>query len=323
MAYDEAVLRRSARERLASWRQGDPRGILADTPIHFNAESITRDLSKGVGKAAEAFAKKRQQLLDAQAAAAAALQKHQDRMAEKAVGPKTKGEQDRATWLATADEKIVGGRRLRKLANQDFYTDIGPELFAPKSQSFYDFSAHNPYGKEEARIKAIDSITANAGKYMGRKTILRGEPMLDSNNQPMFTTDMAGNKISVLAGRNTDVYVGMSGASKAAQDYFKEGVRIVAAKLVGDINADQAVAALQTALPAPSDVGGQIPADVHDVYHSLSQYVFSRPGAIPVAPQTTTPLTGVTAEQAAEIKALMDSDPKIDYEIARIAVTGK
>ena len=310
MSYDEAQLRQSARDRFASWQQGDPRGPLADVPIHFNSEPVTRDLSKGVGKMAEAYAAKRQKVIDAQAAAAVALQKHQDKLAEDAVAAEAKGKEDRATWLATADEKEVGGRRLEKKAGEANYTDVGPATWRPTSQSFYDFSAHNPYGKEDARMKAIDSITANAGKYLGRKTILKGEPMLDSNGQTMMTNDMAGNKIPVLAGKNTDVYVGMAGASPAAQNYFKAGVGIVAAKMVGELTADQAAAKLKEMLPTEQQnplvpwMTMPVTPDVKEAHDALLQYVYSPSGALPVAPQTTVPLT---PQIDPRVKAIMDA----------------
>jgi hypothetical protein len=114
-----------ARERFNAWNQGDPRGILADVPIKFNTESITRDLAKGVGSMAAAFAAKRQALLNAQAEAAKTLTEHQNKLAEDAAKATVEGEQERLTKGYLGEVKTEGNVRYGRQGGQQNYTELG------------------------------------------------------------------------------------------------------------------------------------------------------------------------------------------------------
>jgi hypothetical protein len=114
-----------ARERFNAWNQGDPRGILADVPIKFNTESITRGLAKGVGSMAAAFAAKRQALLNAQAEAAKTLTEHQNKLAEDAARATVEGEQERLTKGYLGEVKTEGNGIYGRQGGQQNYTKLG------------------------------------------------------------------------------------------------------------------------------------------------------------------------------------------------------
>jgi hypothetical protein len=275
MTEEERMISREARRRFGQFTPGDPRGILADIPIHFQTEPATADVRRAVKSMADAYAARRQKAQENLAAAEAATLEYNRKLELE----RAKGEQERQTALATGEQQRLT-EAAKPQAERKAY-EAGGFLFEPKlgggytkSRAMYRPSTFVSYADrvtpeqlESARRAAISDVTANLGKYLGTITIRKGQQMVDERGQPVWTTDIGGRKIPYLAQIDTEVQRGISSLSPAAQELHQRGAAIVGAKAAREITAADAVRALDAL------VGTSMPIDARQVYMGLKEYL--------------------------------------------------
>lgn len=267
MTYDDRAIEREARKRFGRFDPGDPRGILADVPIHFQTEPATADVRKAVGSFMGAYADKRRKAAEALAALEAATTEHQRKMEE----IKETGNQARLTQAAKPTEPAeerkpyeAGGYLYTPKIGGGF--DREPARFRPST--FVNYADRvTPEQLETARRGAIADATANLGKYLGTVTVKKGHQMVDESGNLIWTSDLNGRRIPYNAQIDTEVSRGVSSLSPAAQELFQRGAAIIGAKAARELSADDAARELDALVTT------SMPIDARQVYMGLKQYL--------------------------------------------------
>jgi len=131
LTYDDQAIEREARRRFGRSNPGDPRGILANVPIHFQTEPATADVREAVGSFMGAYADKRRKTQEALAAAQGLADAHQRSLEKAKVEAEVKGEQERLTDVQLGDVKNVPevGYATRKAGATDWaITPVAPQV---------------------------------------------------------------------------------------------------------------------------------------------------------------------------------------------------
>ena len=242
--------RTSARRRFAEFSGGDPRGVLANLPLHLRTTGVTSDIASGVNKTLAAMAAKRAAIAARQQELDDALTKHQYELETERTKIEGKGEQDRMTGTDKGDVVERGGEIWERKPGEKDYQFVRRATFRPATV----FNANDRVSwvdRVETKNKAMKFAVENVEARLGTQRETKAQPKLDARGNPVLV-----NGVPQYESITVETQKKVSSLAPQAKQYFSVGQGLVGQVAAGEIDPATALAQFEAARPKTSTAAG-------------------------------------------------------------------